>query len=134
MTGKFKALLTALSVGVLATALLVPIAGASTPSGMMGGPSPSPSSTTLPAQADDSWCGGGMWNGTGHWGGSGMWGTGSGASWLANNPDALQAWLQLKADHVAAMQAWRDTVQGRPYRPRRPSRRCTTSGPRTGTT
>ena len=113
MTGKFKAVLTALAVAGLATALLVPIAGASTPGGMMGSPtpSPSPSSTTPPGHADDSWCGGGMWNGNGAWGGTGMWGTGTGASWLTNNPDALAAWLQIKADHVAAMQTWRDTYK-----------------------
>ena len=39
---RFKASLTALAVGVLAAAVLVPVAGAS---GMMGTPSPSPSST-----------------------------------------------------------------------------------------
>jgi hypothetical protein len=113
MTGKFKAVLTALAVVVLATAVLVPIAGASTPGGMMGSPtpSPSPSSTTPPGHADDSWCGGGMWGGSGSWGGTGMWGTGSGMSWLANNPDALAAWLQIKADHVAAMQAWYETYK-----------------------
>ena len=113
MTGKFKAVLTALAVAVLATALLVPVAGAGAPGGMMGSSttSSSPSSAALPVDAGASWCGGGMWNGTGHWSGSGMWGTGSGASWLANNPDALQVWLQLRADHVAAMQAWRDAYK-----------------------
>ena len=57
------------------------------------------------------WCGGGMWNGSGPWGGTGMWGTGSGVAWLTNNPDALAAWLQLKADHVKAMQTWYDTYK-----------------------
>lgn len=52
-----------------------------------------------------------MWSGSGSWGGTGMWGTGSGMSWLASNPDALAAWLQLKADHVAAMQTWLDTYK-----------------------
>ena len=90
MTGKFKALLTALAVVVLATALLVPIAGASgsTPGGMMGSPSPwptmmgTPTPTPSPSPTGntwgDSWCGGGMWGGSGSWGGTGMWGTGSG--------------------------------------------------------
>ena len=52
-----------------------------------------------------------MWNGTGSWGGTGMWGTGPGMAWLTSNPDALQAWLQLKADHLAAMQTWYDTYK-----------------------
>jgi hypothetical protein len=113
MTGTFKAVLTALAVVVLATALLVPVAGASTASGMMGtpSPSPSPSSTTPPGRAADSWCGGGVWNGDGSWGGTGMWGTGSGMSWLTSNPDALAAWTQLRADHQQAMQAWYDTYK-----------------------
>jgi hypothetical protein len=113
MTGKFKATLTALVAVVLATALLVPVAGASTTSGMMGSPtpSPSPSSTTPPGHADDSWCGGGVWNGTGSWGGTGTWGTGSGMAWLAGNPDALAAWTQLRADHQQAMRAWYDTYK-----------------------
>ena len=113
MTGKFKALLTALAVVVLAAALLVPIAGAGTPGGMMGSPtpSPSPSSTTTPGHSDGSWCGGGMWSGTGAWGGTGMWGTGSGMSWLTSHPGALKAWLQLKADHIKALQTWQDTYK-----------------------
>jgi hypothetical protein len=104
MRPRFKALLTALAVVVLAAALLVPIAGAS---GMMGtpSPSPSPSSTAVPG----GWCGGGMWNGTGSWGGTGMWGTGSGMAWLTSNPDVLKAWTQLRADHQQAMRTWYDT-------------------------
>ena len=115
-----KAMLTALAVGVLAAAVLVPVASAN---GMMGSPSPSPSATMMPTPTPsptstapgntwgDSWCGGGMWGGSGSWGGTGMWGTGTGASWLTNNPDALQVWLQLKADHVAAMQTWYGTYK-----------------------
>ena len=113
---RFKASLTALAVGVLAAAVLVPVAGAS---GMMGTPSPSPSSTMMPTPTPSptpgttggGWCGGGVWNGTGSWGGTGMWGTGPGMAWLTSNPDALQAWLQLKADHLAAMQTWYDTYK-----------------------
>src|SRR5665647_565539 len=103
MTGKYKAVLTALAVVVLATALLVPIAGAS---GVTSGPA-----TMMGDGTGDGWCGGGIWNGDGHWGGTGMWGTGSGAQWLADNPAALEAWLQLKADHQAALQIWRDTYK-----------------------
>jgi len=123
MKTSLKALLTALALALLAAALLVPIAGASgsTPGGMMGSPSPwptmmgtptpTPSPSTTGNTWGDSWCGGGMWGGSGSWGGTGMWGTGTGASWLTNNPDALQAWLQLKADHLAAMQTWYDTYK-----------------------
>jgi hypothetical protein len=133
MTSSLKALLSALAVALLAVAVLVPIAGASgsTPGGMMGSPSPWPTMMGTPTPSasptmmgtptpspsptgntwGDSWCGGGMWGGSGSWGGTGMWGTGSGASWLTNNPDALAAWLQLKTDHVAAMQTWYDTYK-----------------------
>jgi hypothetical protein len=123
MKPSLKALLTTLAVALLAMAVLVPIAGASgsTPGGMMGSPSPWPTMmgtlTPTPSPSPtgntwgDSWCGGGMWGGSGSWGGTGMWGTGTGASWLTNNPDALAAWLQLKADHVAAMQTWYDTYK-----------------------
>jgi hypothetical protein len=114
MRSRFKAVLTALAVVVLAAAVLVPVAGAG---GMMGTPSPSPSSIMMatpapspaPGTTGAGWCAGGVWNGTGAWGGTGMWGTGSDMSWLTNNPDALAAWLQLKADHLAAMQTWYDT-------------------------
>jgi len=111
---------------VLAAVLFVPVAGAN---GMMGTPSPSPTMMTTPRPtasatmmptptpspttggAGAGWCGGGTWSGSGAWGGTGMWGTGTGASWLTNDPDALQAWLKLRADHVAAMQSWRDTYK-----------------------
>jgi hypothetical protein len=113
---RFKTSLTALAVGVLAAAVLVPVASAS---GMMGTPSPSPSSTMMPTPTPSpsstatpgSWCGGGMWGGSGTWGGTGMWGTGSGMAWLTGNPGALAAWTQLRADHVAAMQTWYDTYK-----------------------
>ena len=106
MKRKLKVFLTVLAVAVLSAALLVPIAGASgwgtnsSPGSMMGG-----------GTGGGSWCGGGIWNGSGQWGGTGMWGMGTGAQWLANNPAALQAWLQLKADHIKAMQSWQDTYK-----------------------
>ena len=100
---RLNVFLTALAVAVLSAALLVPIAGASSwgttnsAGSMMGG-----------GTGGNSWCGGGIWNGSGQWGGTGMWGTGVGAAWLAKNPVAFQAWLQLRADHVKAMQTWQD--------------------------
>jgi hypothetical protein len=57
------------------------------------------------------WCGGGPWNGAGAWGGTGMWGAGCGAQWLLDNPTALAAWLQMRADHQQAMQDWYDTYE-----------------------
>jgi hypothetical protein len=107
---RLKVFLGVLAVAVLSAVLLVPIAGASGwgtntnagslmssgSSGMMGG---------------GGWCGGGIWNGSGSWGGTGMWGTGFGMRWLTSNPDALQAWLQLRADHLAALQTWYDTYK-----------------------
>jgi hypothetical protein len=118
----FKVLLTALAVAVLSVAVLVPIAGAN---GMMGSPTPSPrptmmgtptptpslGSTTSLGASGGSWCGGGMWGGSGSWGGTGMWGTGMGTGWLTGNPGALQAWLQLRSDHLAAMRSWYDTYK-----------------------
>jgi len=101
--------LTALAALTLSIAVLVPAAIAApaspaatapTPQGMMGG-----------GTGGGSWCGGGIWNGSGQWGGTGMWGTGFGAGWLAKNPVAFQAWLQLKADHIKAMQTWQDTYK-----------------------
>ena len=127
MKPRFKVLFTAIAVAVLSTALLASIAGAN---GMMGGPTPSswptmmptptpssswtmmptptpsPSSTAVPGSWGGGWCGGGMWGGTGSWGGTGMWGTGKGTGWLTSNPAALQAWLQLRANHVKALQTW----------------------------
>jgi len=52
-----------------------------------------------------------MWGGSGAWGGTGMWGTSTSAQWLTSNPAALQAWLQLRADHAKAMQTWYDTYK-----------------------
>lgn len=52
-----------------------------------------------------------MWNGSGAWGGIGMWGTGFGMDWLAVNPEAAQAWLQLRTAHHVALQAWYDTYR-----------------------
>ena len=90
-----------LSIAVLVPAAIAapasPAATAPTPQGMMGG-----------GTGGGGWCGGGIWNGSGQWGGTGMWGTGFGAGWLAKNPVAFQAWLQLRADHVKAMQTWQD--------------------------
>ncbi len=103
---RLNVFLTALAVAVLSAALLVPIAGASSwgttnsAGSMMGG-----------GTGGNSWCGGGIWNGSGQWGGTGMWGTGFGAGWLAKNPVAFQAWLQLKADHIKAMQRWYDNYK-----------------------
>lgn len=75
-----------------------------------GTPTPDPSPSSTPPSG--AWCGGGIWNGSGSsWGGTGMWGTGSGAGWLTSDPAALQAWLQLRADHVKAMQTWYDTYK-----------------------
>jgi hypothetical protein len=122
MKPRFEAVLAALAVVALGAAVLVPVAGAN---GMMGGGSPasprptmtgSPASTPSPGPtssdlAGAGWCGGGMWGGSGSWGGTGMWGTGSGASWLTDDPEALRAWLQLRAAHVAAMQTWLDTYK-----------------------
>lgn len=88
-----------LTLGIMAaSALAAPAAqapGATQTQGMMG----------------DDWCAGGIWDGTGAWAGTGMWGTGFGAHWLADNPDALQAWLQLRADHLAALQTWYETYK-----------------------
>ncbi len=92
-----------LSIAVLAPAALAAPASpaaTTTPQGMMGG-----------GTGSGGWCGGGMWNGSGQWGGTGMWGTGSGMRWLLDNPAAMQAWLQLRADHIKAMQTWRDTYK-----------------------
>jgi hypothetical protein len=104
MKPRFKALLTALAVVVLAAAVMVPIASASgssgSPSGMLGG-----------VTGDDGWCGGGTWNGSGQWGGTGMWSMGSGMQWLRDNPVAMQVWLKLRSDHQAAMQDWYDTYK-----------------------
>ena len=123
MRSSVKALLTTLAVALLAVAVLAPVAGAggSAPGGMTGSPSPRPTMMGTPTPTPspgptgdtwgDSWCGGGTWGGSGSWGGTGMWGTGTGASWLTNDPEAMQAWLQLKADHVAAMQTWYDTYK-----------------------
>ena len=123
MKPSLKALLTTLAVALLAVAVLVPIAGASgsTPGGMMGSPSPwptmmgTPTPTPSPSPTGntwgDSWCGGGIWNGDGQWGGTGMWGTGSGMSWLTSNPDAMQAWLQLREAHQQALRTWYDTYK-----------------------
>ena len=104
MKASLRALVTALAVAATALALLAPIASASGSTtgagtnGMMGG-------------GTGSWCGGGIWNGMGAWGGTGMWGTGTDAQWLADNPAAFQAWLQLRTEHQQAMQAWYDTYR-----------------------
>ena len=128
MRTRFKTVLTALAVVVLSVAALVPVAGAS---GMMGTPSPSPSSTMMatpmptppstmmptpsasptPGTPGAGWCAGGTWSGTGAWGGTGMWGTGSGMAWLTGDPDALAVWTQLRVDHQRAMKAWYDTYR-----------------------
>jgi hypothetical protein len=105
MNAKSRAFVVTLLLAVFVALLLIPTAGAagtqsapSTTSGMMGG-------------GDGSWCGGGIWDGSGSWGGTGMWGMGFDARWLADHPDALEAWLQLRNDHLAALQAWYDTYK-----------------------
>jgi hypothetical protein len=109
MRGKLKVSLVVCVVVVLSAALLAPIAGASGqianagPGTMMGG--------GTGGATGGSWCGGGLWNGSGPWGGTGMWGMGSGMAWLKDNPAALQAWLQMRAEHVKTMQAWYDTYR-----------------------
>jgi hypothetical protein len=52
------------------------------------------------------WCAGGFWDGSGTWGGTGMWGTAFGATWLRNHPDAFDAWLKLRSDHMTELRAW----------------------------
>ena len=142
MRFRLKSLLTTGAVVVLAAAALAPVAGAtSSPAGMMPTPMPRPTSTMMPAPtpspgsttAPGGWCGGGIWNGggSGQWGGTGVWGMGSGTGWLASNPAALQAWLQLRTDQVKALQTWHETYMATsPQRPR--SRPCTTSGQPSG--
>ena len=89
MKTPIRALVTALAVAVVATALLAPIASA-------GG------STTRAATN-------GMMGGGGAWSGTGMWGAGAGMQWLTDNRDALEAWLQMRTAHHQAMQGWYDT-------------------------
>jgi hypothetical protein len=107
-----KILLTAVAVAAASATLLVPIAGAAARGatggwdGMRGG-----------GTTSGGWCGGGIWNGSGSWGGTGMWGMGTGMAWLTDNPAAMQAWLRLRADHLAAMQTWYDTYQADPTSP-----------------
>ena len=116
----FSPLLTTGAFVVLTAAVLAPVAGAaSNPTGMMPTPMPRPTSSMMPnptpspssTTAPGGWCGGGMWNGSGAWGGTGMWGMGPGMAWLTSNPAALQSWLQLRADRLKALQAWRDTYK-----------------------
>jgi hypothetical protein len=99
-----KVLLTTLAVAAFSTALMVPIAAADSGTMMGGG-------ATVPGtQADSSTMMGGTWDGTGPWGGTGMWGmTDSGMTWLADHPSAMQAWLQLRTEHLVAMHTWYDT-------------------------
>ena len=103
MKHSLRLLLTALAVAVLSVALLAPIAGAR--------PERHDGRRRARRRPQRRRCGGGVWNGDGHWGGTGMWGTGSGAAWLADNPDALAAWTQLRADHQQALQTWYDTYK-----------------------
>ena len=96
MKASLKTLVTAFAVALVAAALLAPIASA-------GG------STT--GTAANGMMGGGASSGMGAWAGTGMWGMGSGMAWLTDNPVALQAWLQLRAEHQQAMKAWYDTYR-----------------------
>lgn len=106
---RLKVFLAALAVAVLATGLLVAVAGAvgssNSSSHMMGGDG-----------SGNGRCGS-MWNGSGTWCGSGMWGTGSGMGWLTSHPDALESWLQLRSDHLAALRNWFDTYKADPSSP-----------------
>jgi len=105
-----KAALIALAILALTLgALTSPALAAGSASG--AGPTAAGTPPASPGTTGAGWCGGGMWNGTGSWGGTGMWGTGSGVHWLRDNPAAMQAWLQLRADHVKAMQTWYDTYK-----------------------
>ena len=104
MQFRLKTLLTALLLAALAAAIFVPAALAG-PAGMMGGGG---------GGTGNGWCGGGTWDGTGTWGGTGMWGMGGGMSWLLDNPEALQAWLELRAAHVQALRDWYDTYGSDP--------------------
>jgi hypothetical protein len=92
-----------LSLGALAAPALASASGAgapaTTPQQMMGGGT----GGTLPM--------GGMWNGNGPWGGTGMWGMGSGMKWLRDNPAAMQDWLKMHSQHLAAMHDWYDTYK-----------------------
>jgi len=121
-----KTLITGAAFVVLGGALLAPIAGAArSGAGMMGGGTGTTTVATpgsmmggdtgpIPGDATGTWCGGGIWSGTGAWGGTGMWGMGSGMAWLTDNPAAMQAWLQLRADHMQDMQTWYDTYKADP--------------------
>ena len=94
MKASLKTLVTAFAVALVAAALLAPIAGA-------GG--------SITGSSINGMMGGGAWAGTGMWGmGAGM---GSGMAWLTNDPAAMQAWLQLRADHQQAMQTWYDSYK-----------------------
>ena len=118
MTGKLKALLTALAVALLrhrssgADRRRAAAPGAPTSDGQPARASPSPSSTTPPGHAPPTpgpaaACGVAPAPGAAPACGA----PAPGLSWLTDNPDALVAWLQLKADHVAAMQTWHDTYK-----------------------
>jgi hypothetical protein len=104
-----RTIVVATALVIVVTALAAPVASAAGPgavgaSGMMGGGT----------VTSGGWCGGGIWSGSGSWGGTGMWGAGSGATWLTGHPEALQAWLRLRADHITTMQAWYDTYKADP--------------------
>jgi hypothetical protein len=92
---------------LIAVAMLALSLGALAAPALASGPAAVAQPTTTPQQM----MGGGMWNGSGHWGGTGMWGMGSGMRWLLDDPVALETWLQLRADHQAAMQDWYDTYK-----------------------
>jgi hypothetical protein len=109
---RLKVFLTALAVAVLSAALLVPIAGASGSGANDGAGSMMSDSSYGMMGAGDGWCGGGMWDGSGSWGGTGMWGTGFGAQWLGNHPDAFDAWITLRTDHMTELRAWYDLYKG----------------------
>jgi hypothetical protein len=138
MTLRPKVLLTTLAVAALSAALMAPVAAAGGP--MMGGATtvradpatmmgsgtpvtPGPAArhgtgtmmggtTTDPGAQPGIGTMMGMWDGSGPWGGTGMWGMmGSGMTWLRGDPAVMQAWLQLRGDHLKDMQAWYDAYK-----------------------
>lgn len=66
------------------------------------------------AQPGGGWCAGGAWNGRGQWGGTGMWGMGFGSGWLTRHPEAMQPFLDLRAQHVQEMTDWWTTYGAAP--------------------
>jgi hypothetical protein len=105
MRFRLKPLLTIAAVAAVSTVLLVPIAAAGGTGTMMGG-------GTTPGATGPGTMMGGTWDGSGAWGATGMWGMmDSGMTWLADNPAAMQAWLQMRTEHRQDMQTWYETYK-----------------------